>query len=46
MVLGTNIDTKAKHKNMLIKKNTIFINGQTKINVQKYLSLCVFNIVF
>ncbi len=25
-VLGTIFDTKAKHKNMLIKKHTIFIN--------------------
>ncbi len=26
MVLRTNIDTKAKHKNILIKKNKILIN--------------------
>ncbi len=35
-VLGINFGTKEKHKNMLIKKHTIFINKVKQIeNVQK-----------
>ncbi len=47
-VLGTNFRTKAKHKNMLIKNHTIFINQVKKNELYKnqYYSLYLFKIVF
>ncbi len=45
---GTNFGTKAKHKNMRIKKHTIFINEvkQNVIYKNQCHFLCLFKIVF
>ncbi len=48
MDLGTNFGTKAKHKSMLLKKHTIFINKIKQHKMNKHLchSLCSIKIVF
>ncbi len=44
--LCNNFSTKAKHKNMLIKKTNVLLIHSNKMYKNQYHSLCLFNIVF